>query len=191
MFPEKASGSTRAEADREHTRWRNGGLPLLAISRRRFTPLCPTLRTQPGASSTNSSRIFFCCRRRDETSTDGFSKEWLRCPTDTKHEAPGERTHQGPDAPLAHRRLGYWPMSWYAVASRSRLAATTLTAKRSSPAPAQLTLWLMRPGPARTTCSQLLPRPRSRDFAKLIESRVDRATLRLREVPKILHFSFR
>jgi hypothetical protein len=103
------TGSTRNEADHELTRWRNRTGLLFDISWRRFTS-CPTLRTQPGASSTNSSRIFFCCRRRDEDSTDGFSEAWLRCPKGGKQRAPDKRTRQGPTAPLAHRRPGY-PLS--------------------------------------------------------------------------------
>lgn len=103
------TGSTRNEADHELTRWRNRAEPLFDISWRRFTS-CPTLRTQPGASSTNSSRIFFCCRGWDRSSTDGFSEAWLRCPKGGKERAPDKRARQGPTAPLAHRRPGY-PLS--------------------------------------------------------------------------------
>ena len=100
------TGSTRTEADRDFARWRSRAWPLFDISRRRFTS-CPTLRTQPGASSTNSSRIFFCDRRRDGDSTNGFSEAWLRCPKVGKQKAPDKRTRQEPTAPLAHRRPGY------------------------------------------------------------------------------------
>ncbi len=103
------TGSTRTEADRDLAQWRSRAWPLLDISWRRFHP-CPTLRTQPGASSTNSSRIFFCCLRRDGDSPDGFSEACLRCPKGGKQRAPDKRTRQGPTAPLAHRRPGY-PLS--------------------------------------------------------------------------------
>ena len=74
-------------------------------------PSCPTLRTQSGALSTNSSRIFFCCRGRDAISMDGFFKAWLRCPKGRKKQrAPDKQTRRGPTAPLAHRRPGY-PLS--------------------------------------------------------------------------------
>ena len=103
------TGSTQTEADRDFARWRSRAWPLFDISRRRFHP-CPTLRTQPGASSTNSSRIFFCCPRREGDSPDGFSEACLRCPKGRKQKAPDKRTRQGPTAPLAHRRPGY-PLS--------------------------------------------------------------------------------
>jgi len=100
------TGSTRTEADRDFARWRSRAWPLFDISRRRFTS-CPTLRTQPGASSTNSSRIFFCGPRRSGDSTDGFSEAWLRCPKGGRQKAPDKRTRQRPAAPLAHHRPGY------------------------------------------------------------------------------------
>ena len=86
--------------------------PGLSLARHKQAALhpCPTLRTQSGALSTNSSRIFFCCHRRDRISGDGFLKAWLRCPKGRKRNAPDKRTCQGPAAPLAHRRPGY-PLS--------------------------------------------------------------------------------
>lgn len=103
------TGSTRTEADRDFARWRSRAWPLFDISRWRFHS-CPTLRTQPGASSTNSSRIFFCCPRRGGDSLDGFSEGCLRCPKGGKQKAPDKRARQGPTAPLAHRWPGY-PLS--------------------------------------------------------------------------------
>jgi hypothetical protein len=147
----RMTGSTRGEADREHTGWRSRAWPLFDISRRRFTPLWPTLRTQPGASSTNSSRIFFCRRRRDEDSIDGFSEAWLRCPKGTRNKAPSKRTGQGPDAPLAHRRPGY-PLSGCFPAEPNSVSPGTLTialsrchAQRANPTPplrGRLRSWL-------------------------------------------------
>jgi hypothetical protein len=103
------TGSTRTEADRDIAPWRSRAWPLFDISRRRFLS-CLTLRTQSGASSTNSSRIFFCVRRRENNSMSGFFEAWLRCPKGGKQRAPDKRTRQGPTAPLAHRRPGY-PLS--------------------------------------------------------------------------------
>jgi hypothetical protein len=103
------TGSTTTEADCEFARWRNRVKPRFDISRQRFN-YCPTLRTQSGASSTNSSRIFFCCQRRDENMKNGFFEAWLRCPKQKTRKAPNKRTCREPAAPLAHRRPGY-PLS--------------------------------------------------------------------------------
>lgn len=103
------TGSTRTEADRDFARWRSRAWPLFDISRRRFHS-CPTLRTQPGASSTNSSRIFFCCPRRDGDSQMDFLRHASGVQRVESKKAPDKRTRHGPTAPLAHRRPGY-PLS--------------------------------------------------------------------------------